>query len=105
VSLQGLLYALSGKAEPAMECVVKACANPHSFGHAHHSYYQIACIHALVGRPETAFAWLERSVNTGFACWPYFVIDPCLEKLRTMPEFELLVSSLRAKYPEHLGLL
>jgi len=105
ISMQGVLHARLGRAEAAQECVMRACAIPRSFGHAHHSYYQIACIQALNGRRETAFAWLERTVNTGFACWPYFMKDPCLQNLHGMPEFELLVSSLQAKYPDHLGLL
>jgi DNA-binding winged helix-turn-helix (wHTH) protein/TolB-like protein/Tfp pilus assembly protein PilF len=105
VSLQGVFYALTGKSEPALECLTRACASAKSFGHAHHTYYQVACILALLGRPEAAFEWLERSVSTGFACWPFFVKDACLEKLRGLPEFEVLVSSLQAKYPDHLGLL
>jgi tetratricopeptide (TPR) repeat protein len=105
ISLQGVFYALTGRTEQALDCMAKACASPKSFGHAHHTYYQIACILALAGRPETAFEWLERSVSTGFACWPFFLKDPCLESLRVLPEFELLVSSLQAKYPDHLGLL
>jgi len=104
ISMQGVLHARLGRAEAAQECVMRACAIPRSFGHAHHSYYQIACIQALNGRRETAFAWLERTVNTGFACWPYFMKDPCLKNLHGMPEFDLLVSSLQAKYPDHLGL-
>ena len=104
VSLEGVFYALTGKSEQALDCMVKACANPKSFGHAHHTYYQIACILALVGRRETAFEWLERSVSTGFACWPFFLKDPCLKNLRELPAFEVLVSSLQAKYPDHLGL-
>jgi tetratricopeptide (TPR) repeat protein len=104
-SLQGLFYALTGKSTQALECMTRACASPKSFGHAHHNYYQIACILALAGRRETAFEWLERSVGTGFACWPFFLKDPCLENLRGIPEFELLLSSLQAKYPDHLGLL
>ena len=105
ISLQGVLYALTGRGKQALECVGKACAIPKSFGHAHHTYYQIACILALAGRNETAFEWLERSVGTGFACWPFFRKDPCLQSLHGLPEFELLVSSLQAKYPDHLGLL
>ena len=105
ISLQGVLYALLGKGEQALDCMTKACASPKSFGHAHHTYYQIACILALVGRLETAFDWLERSVATGFACWPFFLKDPCIQSLRGFPEFELLVSALQAKYPDHLGLL
>jgi DNA-binding winged helix-turn-helix (wHTH) protein/tetratricopeptide (TPR) repeat protein len=105
VSLQGLLHALMGNAEAAIEYVTKACSIPKSFGHAHHTYYQIACTLALTGRRETAFEWLERSVGTGFACWPFFLKDPCLAGLRDLPEFELLISALQAKYPDHLGLL
>ena len=105
VSLQGLLYAMMGNADAAIECVTKACSSPKSFGHAHHTYYQIAGTLALTGRPETAFEWLERSVSTGFACWPFFLKDPCLASLRGLPGFEILISSLQAKYPDHLGLL
>jgi len=105
ISLQGVLYALTKRHEQALECMTKACASPKSFGHAHHTYYQIACILALVGRRETAFEWLERSVSSGFACWPFFLKDGCLQSLRGLPEFELLVSALQAKYPDHLGLL
>jgi len=105
VSLQGVYYALTGLAEQALHCLATACANPKSFGHAHHTYYQFACILALLGRREAAFEWLERSVSNGFACWPFFLKDPCLQNLRELPGFEVLVSSLQAKYPDHLGLL
>jgi DNA-binding winged helix-turn-helix (wHTH) protein/tetratricopeptide (TPR) repeat protein len=105
VSLLGVFYALTGKSERALDCLSRACANPKSFGHAHHTYYQVACILAILGRPAEAFAWLERSVGTGFACWPFFMKDPCLRNLRGLAEFELLVSSLQARYPDHLGLL
>lgn len=105
ISLQGLLHALMGNEEAAIECVTRACSSPKSFGHAHHTYHQIACILALTGRWQTAFEWLERCISTGFACWPFFLKDPCLASLRTLPEFELLISSLQARYPDHLGLL
>jgi len=105
ISLQALLHALVGNRDAAIECVTRACSSPKSFGHSHHTYYQIACTLALTGRRETAFEWLERSVSTGFACWPYFLKDPSLASLRSLPEFELLISGLQAKYPDHLGLL
>jgi DNA-binding winged helix-turn-helix (wHTH) protein/tetratricopeptide (TPR) repeat protein len=105
VSLQGVFFALTGKHELALNCMIHACASPKSFGHAHHTYYQIACILALAGKRGPAFEWLERSVSSGFACWPFFLKDHCLQNLHGLPEFELLVSSLQAKYPDHLGLL
>lgn len=105
ISLQGMMHAWRGKSDQALRCMNRACANPRSFGHAHHTHYQIACIFSLLNRPEPAFEWLERSVDTGFACWPFFLKDPCLKNLRHHAQFELLVSSLQAKYPDHLGLL
>ena len=105
IALDGVMHASLGETEEALRCVSRACTNPKSFGHAHHSYYQIACILSLLNQPEAAFSWLERSVDTGFACWPFFLKDPCLKNLRHHAQFELLVSSLQAKYPDHLGLL
>lgn len=105
VSLQGVFHALTGKEAAAIECMGRACAIPKSFGHSHHTYYQIACILSQLRRREAAFEWLERSVSTGFACWPFFLKDPCLQRLRELPQFEVLISSLQAKYPDHLGLL
>jgi DNA-binding winged helix-turn-helix (wHTH) protein/TolB-like protein/tetratricopeptide (TPR) repeat protein len=102
---QGVMHAVMGQSELALQCMNRACTNPKSFGHAHHTYYQIACILSLLNRPDVAFEWLERSVDTGFACWPFFLKDPCLRNLRSHSQFELLVSSLQAKYPDHLGLL
>jgi DNA-binding winged helix-turn-helix (wHTH) protein/tetratricopeptide (TPR) repeat protein len=105
ISMYGVYHALTGRHEQALDCLTRACASPKSFGHAHHTYYQNACILALAGRREPAFEWLERSVSTGFACWPFFLKDRCLESLRGLPQFDLLVSSLQAKYPDELGLL
>jgi DNA-binding winged helix-turn-helix (wHTH) protein/tetratricopeptide (TPR) repeat protein len=104
-SLQAVFYAATGNEGKALDCLTTACASPKSFGHAHHSYYQIACLLGLLGRREAAFEWLERSVSSGFACWPFFLKDPYLKNLRELPAFELLVSSLQARYPDHLGLL
>jgi len=105
ISLLGLLNACTGKKKQAMECLTRACATPKSFGHAHHTYYQIACILAVLNQPQAAFEWLERSVDTGFACWPFFLRDPYLQNLKHLPEMEALVAALQAKYPDHLGLL
>ncbi|MGB8322510.1 MAG: hypothetical protein WCE52_06075 [Candidatus Acidiferrum sp.] len=105
ISLQGVFHAATGNEAGALECMAKACAIPKSFGHSHHSYYQIAEILSLLGRGKAAFEWLERSVSTGFACWPFFLKDPFLQNLRKLASFEVLVSALQAKYPDQLGLL
>ena len=102
-SLQGVFFALAGKEGKALDCLTRACAIPRSFGHAHHSHYQCACILSILGHREAGFEWLERSVSNGFACWPFFVKDPFLKNIRELAGFEALVSSLQAKYPDELG--
>ena len=64
----------------------------------HHVYYQVACTYAVIGEPHQAMAWLERSADTGFPCWPFFKLDPHLENLRKQPEFDKLVSGLEHKW-------
>jgi hypothetical protein len=55
-------------------------------------------VYAVLGETDKAMAWLERSVDTGFASWPFFRIDPHLENLREKPEFIRLTDDLERKY-------
>ncbi|MBV8907230.1 MAG: hypothetical protein JOZ22_26605 [Acidobacteriia bacterium] len=43
-------------------------------------------------------AWLEKSVDTGFPCWPFFQVDPSVENLRGSPRFQRLIEDLDRKY-------
>jgi tetratricopeptide (TPR) repeat protein len=97
-SLQGILHARRNQPGPALECVRRAIDLPRSFGHTHHTCYQIASVYAVLGETDKAIAWLERSVDTGFACWPFFRMDPHLEQLREKPEFIRLTDDLEHKY-------
>jgi TolB-like protein/Flp pilus assembly protein TadD/predicted Ser/Thr protein kinase len=98
LSLRGLLYAHRNQTDPALECVRKALGCPRSFGHLHHAYHQIAGVYALLGDTEKAMAWLQRTVDTGFPCWPFFRVDPHLENLREKPAFQRLVADLEQTY-------
>jgi tetratricopeptide (TPR) repeat protein len=98
VSVQGMLYARRRQTDLALQCVRHALDAPRSFGHTHHTYYNIACVYAVLGETDKAMAWLERSVDTGFACWPFFQVDPHLESLREEPEFKRLVAALEHEY-------
>jgi TolB-like protein/Flp pilus assembly protein TadD len=98
VTTQGILHARLGQADLALACVRKALDSPQSFGHTHHSHYNIACVYAVLGDTEKAMAWLERSAETGFPCWPFFRIDPHLENLREVPAFTRLVGDLEQTY-------
>jgi DNA-binding SARP family transcriptional activator/TolB-like protein len=98
VSLEALLHAHRLESAAALECVGRAVATPRSFGHTHHTYYQLAGVYAMLGDAATAMAWLERSVDNGFACWPFFRVDPHLANLRGDRAFVRLVADLERTY-------
>jgi TolB-like protein/tetratricopeptide (TPR) repeat protein len=98
VALQGILHARRQQTGLALECVRRALDCPRSFGHTHHTYYHVASVYALLGDSSKAMAWLERSAETGFPCWPLFRSDPHLESLRGEPAFERLVADTERKY-------
>ena len=97
-SLQAIVYAARNQTDLALECVRKALDSPSSFGHTHHAYHHIACAYAVLGDTDKALAWLQRSINTGFACWPFFRIDPYLKNLKEEPRFIQLNADLEQKY-------
>jgi TolB-like protein/tRNA A-37 threonylcarbamoyl transferase component Bud32/Flp pilus assembly protein TadD len=99
VSLQGLVQAHLGQADLARHAAVNACVSPLSFGHSHHTHYQIAGIYAALGDEQSAMHWLERAVDTGFPCWPFFLRDRSLDNLRDMPEFGDLIATLQSEFP------
>jgi tetratricopeptide (TPR) repeat protein len=99
ISLNGMVRALRGEPEAAIECARRAIETAHvrSFGHTHHTLYQVACIFAITGDDRQALALLERTVDTGFRCWPFFRVDPCLSSLQHLPEFKRYVAEIEAE--------
>jgi hypothetical protein len=89
-----MLHALRGEPEPAFKYAGKACESPRSFGHTHHTLYQVGCIYSILGQSEQALAWLERAVSTGFRCWRLFKVDPCLSNVRVLPDFQNYVAEI-----------
>jgi serine/threonine protein kinase len=98
VSLQSILHARRNQTDLALQCIRRALDSPRSFGHTHHTYYQIACAYAVLRETDKAMAWLERSADTGFPCWPFFQVDPHLQSLREQPAFRTLVDDLKDQY-------
>jgi serine/threonine protein kinase len=98
ISLSGVLHALHQDSVAALDCVHRACESPRSFGHTHHTHYQIACTYAVLGQPSKAFEWLERTIDGGFACSPLFQRDPCLQTLHDSPEFRGTITRLEREF-------
>ncbi len=95
LSLQGILHALKGETELALQCIRRTCESPYSFGHDHHTYYQLGSIYSVLGETQKSLGWINRSIETGFPCWTFFQVDPTLKNLRTLPEFQTQVEELK----------
>jgi len=98
ITLQATLHARRNEPDAALELVRKSLDVPITAGHAHHTYYEVACVYSLLGEKAKAMAWLQRSADTGNPCWPFFRIDPRLENVRQESEFARLVADLEATY-------
>jgi serine/threonine protein kinase len=94
ISLQGILRARQGNVKDASACARRACESSRSFGHSHHTHYQVACIYSILGENQKALEWMDRAVNTGFRCWPFFQVDPCLSSLREVSEFRDFIADV-----------
>jgi TolB-like protein/Tfp pilus assembly protein PilF len=98
ISMRGMLHARRRQRDASLDCVRKALEYPVSFGHAHHTYHHVACVYSELGEMEKAIAWLEKSIDSGNPCWPFFRTDPYLENLRQESRFHLIVSALERKF-------
>jgi non-specific serine/threonine protein kinase len=98
ISLNGVLHALQQDSGAALDCIHRACESPRSFGHTHHTHYQIACTYAILEQPGKAFEWLERTIDGGFACWPLFQRDPCLKSLHDSAELRGTITRLEREF-------
>lgn len=64
---------------------------------ARSSTYNIACVHALQGRADEAFTWLDKAVALGFADADLLASDTDLEALRKDPRFAKLAQTITDK--------
>jgi TolB-like protein len=95
--LRGLVAARRGDEEAADRHIRITEEQGRSYGHYHHLQYDVACIHALLGRKEPAVAWLTQAARGGYPCISHFECDEFLDPLRGTASFERLLQELRAE--------
>jgi serine/threonine-protein kinase len=59
--------------------------------------YEVARVHAALGRPDQAFAWLERARGARSHSMVFLRVDPQLRTLRADPRFDRLVRRVFAE--------
>lgn len=92
--LLGYCLHASGKLDEALPIHVKAAEFP---AVAAVAAYNVACVHALKGRPDDAFTWLDKAVGFGFDQPEQIAGDTDLDALRKDPRFEKVLAGVEAK--------
>jgi tetratricopeptide (TPR) repeat protein len=89
-------YALhaGGKLDEALPVHIKAASFPAVAGP---STYNVACVYALKGKSDDAFAWLEKAITAGFNDENLLNTDSDLDSLRKDPRFAKIAASLKTK--------
>jgi len=59
--------------------------------------YNIACLHALLGHPEQAYAWLAKAIDAGYSDADHMLEDEDFKSIRDSGRFKELVERARAK--------
>ena len=63
--------------------------------------YYLACLHALLGKPDQALDYLDRAVERGFYAPNHMAKDSDLDNLREMPQFAVIMDKARDGAGEH----
>ena len=69
----------------------------------HHAWYSIGIAHVYLGKKDQAIEYLNKSIETGFPCYPWFQKDPLLDPLRNSKSFQELLSRLEKEYQKALA--
>jgi tetratricopeptide (TPR) repeat protein len=96
-SVKAMLLAKAGNVAEAQQAIDRAIAVGQTFGHFHHTAYNIASAYALLGKPDEALQWLRTAADDGFPCYPLFAQDANLNSLRTDARFVAFLADMKAR--------
>jgi DNA-binding winged helix-turn-helix (wHTH) protein/TolB-like protein len=66
----------------------------------HHIAYSLGAAMAQLGETSASLTWLQRAIDTGFPCYPWFEKDTLLDPVRREPDFVRLLERLRLQHTE-----
>jgi tetratricopeptide (TPR) repeat protein len=62
--------------------------------------YKVAQAYTVLGDKASALRMLQRSIDGGFFCYPYFLRDPLLDNLRNQPALQHQMEEARHRHEE-----
>jgi TolB-like protein/Flp pilus assembly protein TadD len=100
-SVLAILSAKAGDEATAEDRIQKAIQQRQSFGHFHHTAYDIASAYSLMNKTDQAMKWLRDAAEDGFPCYPLFDRDPNLQQVRSHREFPAFINEQKIRWERH----
>jgi serine/threonine protein kinase/tetratricopeptide (TPR) repeat protein len=104
-SVLAMIEAKAGRRADADSAIAASVAQGRTFGHFHHTAFNIAVAETLLGRKAEAIRWLEIAADEGFPCYPYFAGDSVLAALASEPRFIALLERTRGEMNRYRAIL
>ena len=67
--------------------------------------YRLASLYALLDEKQSALGWLRRAVELGYHNYPWYVRDKNLDKVRSDPGFQNILTEVRTRWDSYKQLL
>lgn len=99
-SVRAMMLAKAGRKAEAEAEIATSLELGSTFGHFHHTAYNIASAYAILGNRDQAVRWLRHAADNGFPCYPLFAEDTHLNGLRRDPQFVALLAQLKRDWEE-----
>jgi serine/threonine protein kinase/TolB-like protein len=99
-AMLAMLAADSGNVDRAIE-LVRTAEKGNGYGHFHHSAFTIARAFALAARADEAVSWLEKAAADGYPCYPVFVNDTTLDRIRGDRRFQDFLTAQQSLWERH----
>lgn len=104
-SMRAIWFAKAGDARRAEADIRTAREKGKGFVHFHHTAYNIASAYALLGQAGPSSRWLRVAAETGWPCYPYFVNDPNLERIRGDASYLAFIRELKQEWERYRATL
>jgi tetratricopeptide (TPR) repeat protein/tRNA A-37 threonylcarbamoyl transferase component Bud32 len=99
-SVQAMMLAKNGRRADAEAAIGRSLKLGRTFGHFHHTAYNVASAYAMLGNRVEAMRWLQVAADDGFPCYPLFANDRQLDGLRRDSSFIAFLARMKSDWEE-----
>jgi serine/threonine protein kinase len=97
-AMLAMIAADSGDLNRAGQLARAAAEKGKGYGHFHHTAFTLARTYALAGQSREALRWLEQAAADGYPCYPAFVNDKALDRIRGDRAFQDFLTVQQASW-------